>query len=700
MISYPRIKSSSGDQRITPLKASVDLKLMPLSSAELELRPGDTIPARSLVEMFTENGSVGIFRSKPMQERYGERSTHVELEYAAAEINDWLTGKIKEQTKAANTAISTLFNSYHGSLWTLGTVSPTSTIILAAEYDNVLDAIINVVEQLPDYMITFDQTVTPWTLNVVARPSSVTAEGRLSRNIESVEISRDDSDLCTRVYIDGYSGHIDDLTAQAQYGIIEHRMSETGYTSSQAQNIAQAYLNAHKEPKLSVTINAQDLSAITGETLDEIKIGKRYRLTIPEDNVVIEQIVVGMHYDDVYGNPKAVQVTLADDPDDVVNYLKKQRKSGAGASRKKDEEIDGIKAELVKHSNDIGLVVTETVGGAVVNTASIVASINSSGSSVVISADHVDLQGYVTATSLATDIAGLGTVTVNTLEVNTQLDVTGPAYFDSTITAEDSTGYFGAIVADEVDADSVETDSIVLNGNTITAVLTDASVSGNTLTITKGDGSTVTFSKATSLSGAWSGRRYTVTASPQGDTKTGIVYDGLVGTGSVTKSGKYVYRDFIVYSDDGEGNADQIIMTKSAGINASSVYDDGYFNGRPISGTAGGRTSGVSALVHDFTISRAEGADVVLAIDCTSIYSTARTGYTYGTFTLTPVDVAGTGYSFTRYGYDKLYYFDDDTETYKAAQSTSKYWYYRSSNVSGGTYYTKSTNSNTYYTKS
>ena len=85
-----------------------------------------------------------------------------------------------------------------------------------------------------------------------------------------------------------------------------------------------------------------------------------------------------------------------------------------------------------------------------------------------------------------------------------------------------------------------------------------------------------TFSRATSLSGSWSGRNYTVTASPQGATKTGIVYDGLVPTGSVSKSGKNVSRDFIVYSDDGEGDADSIIMTKTATISASAVWDDGW----------------------------------------------------------------------------------------------------------------------------
>ena len=168
-----------------------------------------------------------------------------------------------------------------------------------------------------------------------------------------------------------------------------------------------------------------------------------------------------------------------------------------------------------------------------------------------------------------------------------------------------------------------------INQNSLDNFIADASVDGNTLTLTKVSGDTVTFSKATSLSGAWSGRIFTVTATPQGDTKSGIVYDTLVPDTSipVSKTGKNVKRTFIVYSDDGEGSADQILFRDEVSISADSVYTDGYNDGRPSSGTAGGRTSGVSALVHDFTITKGDGTTATLQIDVSSIYATARDGY-------------------------------------------------------------------------
>lgn len=68
---------------------------------------------------------------------------------------------------------------------------------------------------------------------------------------------------------------------------------------------------------------------------------------------------------------------------------------------------------------------------------------------------------------------------------------------------------------------SVQTGSLTLGGNqAFTNCIVDASVANNTLTLTRASGTTVTFSKATTLSGAWSGATYTVTASPQGNTNS------------------------------------------------------------------------------------------------------------------------------------------------------------------------------------
>ena len=92
---------------------------------------------------------------------------------------------------------------------------------------------------------------------------------------------------------------------------------------------------------------------------------------------------------------------------------------------------------------------------------------------------------------------------------------------------------------------SVATNTLTLGGTQIPlGLIIGASVSGNTLTLTPLAGNDITFSKATSLSGAWSGGVYTVTASPQGNTRT-IGFSSSANEYLVLygKSGEYVYTN-------------------------------------------------------------------------------------------------------------------------------------------------------------
>jgi len=341
----PMILDSSGSvlRRIDPADVSLDLQLEPLSSAEIELKPGDTIPERSWVSVYTEHGLAGIFRSRPQRDRYGERSSRVSLVHGACELNDYLTTKGGDQQQdPANTAIAYIMQFYLGTHWRLGTVSATAPVVYQLNGSGVLDAIAEIMDQLPGYMLTFDQSVTPWTLNVLPRPETVSAEGRLSRNISSVEISRDDSSLCTRVYYGENDLFVEDAAAIQKYGVIEYRITESGLDTSQLAAIAQAYLDNHKEPKLSVSISAIDFYNATGEPLDRIALAFKYRLAIPdaetEENRVIEAIICSIHYDSVSSNNP--QITLASDPDTIITFLKKQRRSGGSARQLAKEEAD------------------------------------------------------------------------------------------------------------------------------------------------------------------------------------------------------------------------------------------------------------------------------------------------------------------------------------------------------------------------
>ena len=81
-VKLPRLLDSKGVfvRLLHPLDASISEKITPLSTATLELDRGDSVPARSYVEMFTPYGSAGIFRARSPQDAYGDEITTIELE--------------------------------------------------------------------------------------------------------------------------------------------------------------------------------------------------------------------------------------------------------------------------------------------------------------------------------------------------------------------------------------------------------------------------------------------------------------------------------------------------------------------------------------------------------------------------------------------------------------------------------------------
>lgn len=381
-----------------------------------------------------------------------------------------------------------------------------------------------------------------------------------------------------------------------------------------------------------------------------------------------------------------------------------------------------LRSAIKQEADRISLVVEGTGANAKVKKAAIVAAVKDSNgyleSTIKIDADKV----YIGSEKSTTVIAGkcaLDDVTADYIGGK----IATLSVLRATVLQVDSIGASGAISSSGAitGATITASNNMFIDDVAVGAAVYNVRISGPTNNVYTLQKQTITgsgwvdcgtFSRATSLSGSWSGRNYTVTATPQGDTKTGIVYNGLVPTGSVTKSGKNVKKTFIVYSDDGNGDADSIIMQHEVSIDASSVYTDGwdaarakvvppsagtdtsftvkvpsetegeqqtytftiqkgqtpgssgyasvslsgtvvgriaignwytagYNDGKPVSGTAGGRTSGVSALVHDFTITKGDGTTATLQINVSDIYATARSGYTYGTFTRTALTLRG-----------------------------------------------------------
>lgn len=483
---------------VNPVKLSLTLSIVPLSYASMQLPRGKTLPARGYVELYTSMGSAGFFRVRSPQESYGEDITTSELEHAIVEVGDYLVLNDYNEMMAATTAMQTVFSHYRGNKWQLGSVAALGTdqIALQADHNRVLEAMIAILDQKPDCMMTFDFSTSPWTVAIAKRGTVVQAEGRLSRNVNSAKVAYDDTELVTRCYYE-YPTSVEgqepssawayvDTDTMSRYGLVERTAPVNGaYSQSEARAAAVAYAEKHKNPRVSVSISAEELSSITGEAFDTFTIGKLFRLALLDYNVTIEQVITGLSWSDVFDAPEDVTVSLEDEEDTTVTFLHdldaKGGAGGGGGGAKKQEDLwkeyythfdktdyyidmwarrvsrnedilqqagmyidshgvlvyaddneNMVASRLKVQADRISLVVEGTGANAKIKPASIVAAINAqTGTSIVkISADKIALTGTVIAGLIEGEDITVGTLSADTVasdKVNTG-DITLAGY--------------------------------------------------------------------------------------------------------------------------------------------------------------------------------------------------------------------------------------------------------------------------------
>lgn len=322
------------------ISLSVNQNIIPLSTATMQVLKEDVPPVRSYVLIETPNGVKEYYRTRQPQTQHDTDIATVQLDHAISEVGDYLIQGQINQEKTVAQAFSLIFSHYRGTKWQLGSFTATETVTVDCDYDNVLEALLSILEQAPQYVMTFNFNTTPWTMSLAQKSNTVTAEGRLSRNIESAMVKYDDKDLCTRVYVKGLPlqsgqagdvGYMDSMNIST-YGVVEAQTGSGNLTQEQAQRVAQAYLNANQYPKQSVEISGEDLFRITGESLDAFVCGKKFRLAIPEDNIVIEDYITKVDFSDVI-NSNAANIVIGNDLDPVINFLQNQSSSGKSYGR-------------------------------------------------------------------------------------------------------------------------------------------------------------------------------------------------------------------------------------------------------------------------------------------------------------------------------------------------------------------------------
>ena len=350
-VKNPRLLDGSLNEmaRLQPSRLSVTENLTPLSTAELTLPMSEATPVvRQFVELYDQNGSMGIYRVAAARTDYGQMQT-VSLEHGICTLEDCTAPEEAELSGSMRAILATILSWQHDVWWQLGDVDVPGIFALSAGNQIALQALIDAAALGYGYALAFDQTTSPWTLHLRALPAEVTSECRLARNVSSVGIAWDESELCTRVTSPLLPGGYMDGPTAGEWGVISRPLDVTeDATAEAAAQLAAEYLDAHKDPRISVEIDALELGALTGEPYDSFALGGLCLVALPDWGVTAIERIVSAYRPDVYGAPEEVQLTLSTMVRSTQASLAGLRSSMARSNRSNAQQFKYIREEIDK----------------------------------------------------------------------------------------------------------------------------------------------------------------------------------------------------------------------------------------------------------------------------------------------------------------------------------------------------------------
>ncbi len=350
VIRFPNKLTKEGFRRsstLHPVFLSIKDELIPCSMASMILPEGENLAYRDFVRLYTSDGDMGIYMVTAPSDAYPGNPS-ITLCHAVCLLDDvrirgsgtlsGTLGEVVQQILQQQTDESPLF--------TAGSFAD-SDINIRVEYDDdtLLSLIKTACTRAYDQRLTIDQTTTPWVIGSVSVPTTPTAEGRFTRNLESVHIDTDGDDQCTRlvvVHTDWSSGEktytTHDADTISQYGVIEDVWSVPyGATEEDVNAYIDELLRQRGEPTVSIDIDGYDLHTATGETLDGFDAGDLMRCCLPEYKTTVNARITTVEYPDVYGSPDARRVSLRNKTQTLADLLieikKEARRAGRGAGR-------------------------------------------------------------------------------------------------------------------------------------------------------------------------------------------------------------------------------------------------------------------------------------------------------------------------------------------------------------------------------
>ena len=724
-------------ERLRPLSMGQNWKENGESTATITMRAEDTdIQVGAWIKVFSPNGMSCVMYVKTKRTDYVTGIKTYNLAHCWQMLDEMVIfGEITPATMGGSetevsptAAINYLLGRQTTQLFTLGTCCATTAQGWKFQNSDIRSDLQAVADTVLDCEWVFSMDALPWTVSLAQIPTTATMEMRMNRNLSTLSISLDRSDMYTRVYPVGnkdlhISGdYIDRNTAT--WGIISKVITDNSIDSEgQLRAWATKMLKRNADPVVNVRISGMELSQATGESLDTLIVGQVCRVPLPEYGTTVTERITDISWKDVMLDEVSCTMNLANERKTIQGVLNEIANSGgAGGKRggtrsgcdlhEHEDQIRDHWTRIQRNDYYIRLEAYERVEGDNYNYSYIEQTASYIRSEVSETANGLSSRIDQTASQIALKVSKGDVATQLAVEAGNVSISGGNLVVDGYITtAELDANYIAGLLMNSSVLSTTYAFSTTLECTTFicndyTCAVEDAikslqiTSSGNTYTLQakhfySADWETIgTFSRAISSSSwSWVGGSAKVVLQPQNQNFLSPALDVIQPGGSITWDADY--KGFTVRLDVDDENGD------------TAFYDNVWFN------TATSFSKGVEAGEAEFSLAtvtlqgeahsvtpisgsalRLGSAVTVTPISSTSVrLGSAGTYYEAGSLTSY---YRGNGGSFTVQGstFAKLKLYGTTTLYYKSGNSYystnhNAAWYYADS--SGTQYYNAGT---------
>ena len=328
----PILRNDDGTERarLHPISLQLTANATPPSTASMVIPSSDAVVNEyDLIELYKGDESQGLFRVSGLTAQNGE-TVQVDMEHAIVTLENDITPSETELTGSPKAIAAALLGYQTATCWRLGSAPETGDISITVDESNVLETLVEMVQNLNDYILTFDFSTTPWTVSIAPLETTPSCECRLSRNTSSATITRDCSEMVTRVkaaQLDG--GYMESANYKGRFRITRPLGVDEDAEAGQVKAYAQKYLKEHDHPQISVEISAVELAKRTGEGMDAFSPGKLCRIALADWNYTADQRLITASYNDLVADDENVTLTLSTSPRSLAFDLAKMQKAAS-----------------------------------------------------------------------------------------------------------------------------------------------------------------------------------------------------------------------------------------------------------------------------------------------------------------------------------------------------------------------------------